>query len=140
LAILGGAVTFHRAEVQDTLLKEMPERYRCHLSRRLVSHQETDKEVVMNFEDGSVATCDLLIGADGIKSVVRKGFILDKYPEEKGSIEPIFTGTTIYRGLYDSKILAEKMPDHRSLTKPMVVCSLLCVVVLSYYLFTTVSR
>lgn len=39
-------------------------------SHRLVSYEEVGDEIHLTFQDGSSAICDLLIGVDGIKSVV----------------------------------------------------------------------
>lgn len=44
----------------------------------------------VTFEDGAEAVADLVIGADGIHSVVRS-----KYPQD----EAIFSGIVAYRGL-----------------------------------------
>jgi len=51
---------------------------------------EQDNGAVLHFRDGTTVTADLVIGADGIHSVVRRGLIADT---------PIFSGFTVYRGL-----------------------------------------
>jgi salicylate hydroxylase len=48
-----------------------------HFSKRLKSVQEVDQQVVAEFEDGSTATADCLIGADGIHSAVRTHLLGD---------------------------------------------------------------
>ena len=40
-------------------------------NKRLLRYDETDKHVVLHFEDGTQAEVDLVVGADGEKSVVR---------------------------------------------------------------------
>ena len=45
---------------------------RLHLGHRFMSLEEKGDEVIMHFQNGTIATCDLLIGMDGIKSSVVK--------------------------------------------------------------------
>lgn len=49
-----------------------------HLNARATHFVETDKNVEIFFTDGRRATCDLLVGADGLKSVVRKQMFGDQ--------------------------------------------------------------
>jgi len=44
----------------------------CHFDKKLTSYESTVDGVVARFEDGTSATGDVLIGADGIRSIVRK--------------------------------------------------------------------
>lgn len=65
---------FHRGHLQQALLKHIP-RDTIHLKKKLVSATATAQDgVKMEFQDGSVATADLLIGADGINSVSASSF------------------------------------------------------------------
>jgi 2-polyprenyl-6-methoxyphenol hydroxylase-like FAD-dependent oxidoreductase len=50
-------------------------------------------EVVANFEDGSQARADLLIGADGLRSTVRA----QMFP----AVEPVYAGYVAWRGIVD---------------------------------------
>lgn len=60
---------FHRGHLQQALLKHIP-RDIIHLEKKLVSATANSRDgVKMQFQDGSTATADILIGADGIRSV-----------------------------------------------------------------------
>ncbi|PJZ57214.1 hypothetical protein CH367_10795 [Leptospira barantonii] len=74
------AVSLSRASLYKILSEEMkkqnvPIRY----GKRLSTITETANNVIAHFEDGSETTGDILIGADGIHSKVRK-FILPEAP------------------------------------------------------------
>lgn len=59
---------FHRGHLHTALLEHVPPKS-IHLGKKL-THVETDQNgVVLHFEDGSSAQGDILIGADGIRSV-----------------------------------------------------------------------
>ncbi|MEK8109652.1 FAD-dependent monooxygenase [Micromonospora sp. M12] len=62
----------HRAELYQVLhdraaAEGVPFAY----GKRLVDAEQTDGGVTARFEDGSAATADILVGADGIRSTVR---------------------------------------------------------------------
>ncbi|PFH51267.1 hypothetical protein AMATHDRAFT_142975, partial [Amanita thiersii Skay4041] len=120
----GGMVRVHRADLQRILMKHASAACKLHLSSRLVSCTEKDDGVHLLFEDGSTKTCDLLVGADGIKSTVRRLF-LERQPPEQGhgeSIEPVWSGTYAYRGLVPKTLLDEKLPGHRASQVPVMYC------------------
>ncbi|KAG9225559.1 hypothetical protein CCMSSC00406_0003062 [Pleurotus cornucopiae] len=128
LFLKGGPINYHRAELQSVLLKHISPACRFHLSRRLSSYSEREDGVHLKFEDGTTATCDILVAADGIKSVARGNMMEDqaKAADAQGDdaspylqcIQPFFSGSVAYRGLVRSSILREWMPDHRTLTTP----------------------
>jgi salicylate hydroxylase len=92
-----------------------------HLSHRFVSYEETDKEIQLQFQDGKTASCDLLIGMDGIKSVVRKCFLIKQGLLDSPSIHPFWTGSFAYRGLVPIDKLEASFPGHRVFHTPMMV-------------------
>lgn len=59
---------FHRGHLHSALLQHVPKES-IHLNKKVASAVATDDKVTLYFEDGSEAHGDLLIGADGIKSV-----------------------------------------------------------------------
>ncbi|MET7672103.1 FAD-dependent monooxygenase [Micromonospora luteifusca] len=62
----------HRAELHRVLHdRAVAEGVRFEYGRRLVDAEQTGSGVTARFEDGSTATADLLVGADGIRSRVR---------------------------------------------------------------------
>ncbi|KAI0070639.1 FAD/NAD(P)-binding domain-containing protein [Panus rudis PR-1116 ss-1] len=63
---------FHRAHFLNVFVNALPQGI-AHLGKRLISYSSSpsSSEVTLHFSDGSTATCDVLVGADGVKSVVR---------------------------------------------------------------------
>ena len=87
--------SLHRAHFLDELVKGVPSE-RAHFNKRLQSIEEKeDSTVVLHFKDGTTATADALIGADGIHSVVRE-FILG---ERDMASHSTFAGSVVYRGI-----------------------------------------
>jgi 2-polyprenyl-6-methoxyphenol hydroxylase-like FAD-dependent oxidoreductase len=59
---------FHRSHLHSALLEHVP-RESVHLGKRIVRAEANREGVSLYFEDGSSAHGDVLIGADGIRSV-----------------------------------------------------------------------
>jgi salicylate hydroxylase len=70
------------------------------LNRRVVGFSETAEGIELNFADGSSARGDLLIGADGLKSVVRR--------QIAGEVPASYTGDAAWR----ITVPAERLPEH----------------------------
>ena len=118
----GGAIRFHRADLQQGLASGLTGR--LHLSHRLVSYEEIRNEVHLTFQDGSSAVCDLLVGVDGINSVVRKCFLEKRGLISSPSYNPVWTGTIAYRGLVSVDEIDKEFPGHRAVTTPVMVRNL----------------
>lgn len=125
----GGLSTMARAGVQQVLIQHLPPTCRTHFQKKLISYDDSlGGPIILHFEDGSTAECDVLIGADGIKSAVRPTFLtaLEKagtisQSEALASKQPVWTGTIAYRGIVPRNILDAVSPGHRALTDRLLV-------------------
>lgn len=59
---------FHRGHIHAALAKHVPREW-IHLNKKISRAESNNDGVVLHFEDGSSAYGDILIGADGIRSV-----------------------------------------------------------------------
>lgn len=80
-----------RADLQ-ALLMETFGLERIRFGTRAVGVEQVGEEVVVTFDDGSTATADLLIGADGAKSLVRAYVVGEDLPRT-------YAGYTNFNGL-----------------------------------------
>ena len=102
-----------------------------------MTYTESANRVHLEFANGATATCDLLIGVDGIKSVVRE-VLLRQSPTSssssylgavsgygssnlKAASDMVYTGSVIYRGLVPKIELARAFPGHRALDSSPIV-------------------
>lgn len=71
----------HRAAFLKELLADAPPE-RMHTSKKLLEINQTDEDqpLTLRFSDKSEHTCDVLVGADGIHSTVRKYILGDSDP------------------------------------------------------------
>jgi salicylate hydroxylase len=82
--------TFHRADLLDALAKGL-DRSMVHLGHRLTGIEERGDTTSLTFANGVKAEADLVIAADGIRSVVRHAFY--------GDDNPSYTGQMVWRAL-----------------------------------------
>jgi salicylate hydroxylase len=74
---------FHRGHLHGALLRHVP-REIIHLDKKLVSAEPNSEEgVTMTFRDGTVVTADLLVGADGIRSVRCQYIVINSVKRNK---------------------------------------------------------
>jgi salicylate hydroxylase len=85
--------TVHRADLLDTLLSAVPEPG-PRLNARCVAVTRRADHVELSFADGSNATADVVIGADGTHSVVREAVLNGVAPGP-----PRFAEVCVYRSL-----------------------------------------
>ncbi|HET9716516.1 MAG TPA: FAD-dependent monooxygenase [Pseudolabrys sp.] len=86
----------HRADLHDALASAVPSAI-VHLNKKLVSLDQTSGGVRLRFQDGSTATADAVVGADGVHSVVRDIII--------GPDTPIHRGRIAYRAVFAAKLM-----------------------------------
>lgn len=82
-----------RAELQNMLMDEFG-RENIHLGKRMVSLQETNGKVKVEFLDGSTLETELLIGADGTHSITR-AYVLGEQVQRR------YAGYVNWNGLID---------------------------------------
>jgi salicylate hydroxylase len=124
----------HHAEFHGVLLSRLSSRCRTYLSKRLESYtQRLGAPIQLCFHDGSTATCDILVGADGVKSVVRKTMFHEAAlwaesqnrnadgPKLRSMSEPRFSGVLSYRTLIPAARLSSIAPQHRVFSSPVQV-------------------
>jgi len=86
----------HRAELHDALLSAVPAEI-VHLNKKLVGLEQKGGRVTLRFADGSSATVDAVVGADGVHSIVRDIIV--------GPDEPIHKGRIAYRAVFPANLM-----------------------------------
>ena len=102
------AYNVHRADLHDALRAALGDQH-ITLGARCVSVEQHGAEVTIGFADGRTASGDLLVGADGIHSVVREYVA--------GPDRPIWSRQVAWRGLAPAAVGHEvglEMRHHRS--------------------------
>jgi len=82
--------TFHRADLLDALAAGLDPQS-VHLGHRLTQIEERGESVALTFANGRTVEADLVIGADGVRSVIRHALY--------GDDNPTYTGQMVWRAL-----------------------------------------
>lgn len=90
--------SFHRADLLDALASSLDTSH-IHLGHRLAWVNERDDCVELAFENGVRVEADYVIGADGVKSVLREAIY--------GEDNPSYTGQMAWRALLDASDVPE---------------------------------
>jgi salicylate hydroxylase len=127
-------MSFHRAEFHGALLNRLPSCCGAFPSKRLESYtQQPGDAIMLRFQDGSTATCDILLGADGVKSAVRKTMLHEAASwaesqhrnadaaELRSLSEPHLSGFFCYRALIPAERLSSISSQHRALSSGVQV-------------------
>ncbi|MFZ3395571.1 NAD(P)/FAD-dependent oxidoreductase, partial [Rhodococcus sp. 7Tela_A2] len=80
----------HRGDFIDALVSVLPDGM-VKLGHKLETVEDRGDKTVLTFTNGTVVEADLVVGADGIKSVVRKQLFSDQ--------QPVFSGEHAYRAV-----------------------------------------
>ena len=100
-------ITIHRADLLEALSNRLPDDALV-LQRHVAGVANEGKTAVMRFGDGSERRFDLIVGADGIHSVVRTALFGAEHPE--------FTGLVSFRAAVPRERLAG-LPNVDAFTK-----------------------
>lgn len=96
-------LTVHRGALHRMIAGLVPE-HRIRTGKRLVSHEETAKDIRLRFADGSHARADVLIGADGARSQVRRAIA--------GEDRPVHSGSRAFRGIVEARLVSALSARH----------------------------
>jgi len=88
-------ISIHRAALHQTLV-DYVQPGTLHLGKRCVGFTQDGRRAVARFADGTEAEGDLLVGADGIHSVVRKAL----FPDARLR----YSGQSCYRGIAEMEL------------------------------------
>jgi salicylate hydroxylase len=91
----------HRADLQKILSAAFGGEH-LHLGCRLVNIAEQDHSVVLEFASGRTHEADIVVGADGVRSVVRRWIT--------GADDVVYSGTSAFRGIVPTENLPS-LPD-----------------------------
>ena len=93
----------HRARFLSKLVEGIP-KHVTHLKKRLVKISDDNKDgLKLHFQDGSFATADAIIGAEGIRSVVREHIL------GKELAEPVFSNSVVFRNIREMDVVIDKL-------------------------------
>lgn len=119
---LKDALRISRGEFMRIVVQSLP-RNVIRLGKRLIkySYVRENGPIGLQFSDGTRAVCDVLIGSDGVRSIVRGQFIQDKALADDDDrllkhVQPRWSGTVIYRSLIPNSRLAAQNPNHSLLS------------------------
>ncbi|CDO74180.1 hypothetical protein BN946_scf185043.g232 [Trametes cinnabarina] len=128
--------TFHRAQLHQVFLAHIQDPRRIHLGKRFASYTlPTDPagQIDINFKDGSTTTCDVLVGADGIKSNVRASMYTQLADAAEGAgradeafslrscIAPVWSGFVTHRALLKREPDDQKSSCHTTWMDHLIV-------------------
>ncbi|KAJ3556027.1 hypothetical protein NM688_g2252 [Phlebia brevispora] len=121
---------YHRAEFLQILCENAPKQLNKNFGKKLDHYVDNPPDpIIMHFRDGTTASCDILVGADGVKSAVRRtmyNHLADKAPDREAAEalrregSATWTGQVAYRHLISADELRKSCPDHPGLRQPII--------------------
>ncbi len=100
-------ITIHRADILAALAEQLPIEP-IQFGKRLKTLAQSETGVTLQFEDGSTAGFDVVVGADGIHSRVRSALFGEEYPR--------FTGVVSFRSVVPTERV-KNVPEIEAFTK-----------------------
>ncbi|OAX36317.1 FAD/NAD(P)-binding domain-containing protein [Rhizopogon vinicolor AM-OR11-026] len=108
-----------RQDLVDILKQHLPASCTVHFNKHLTTYNKQPAgSIALHFADDSAATTDVLIGADGIRSSVRKTFFetIDRGLVNSSKIahyaNAYWTGSLIYRAMFPVEKLSKMDPNN----------------------------
>src|SRR5271170_2505091 len=92
--------TFHLADLLDAIASGL-DPSAIHLGHRLSGIEERSERVVLKFDNGAEAEAEFVIGADGVRSVVRRALY--------GDDNPTYTGQMVWRSLLEGSDVPDEV-------------------------------
>jgi len=90
-----GFLIAHRADLRAGLVAAFDHSAGIRLAAEVVGFDDAQEKVRVNLQDGDSVDGDLLIGADGLRSAVRRHLLNDG--------PPVYLGSTIWRGVVSAQ-------------------------------------
>ena len=92
--------TFHRADLLDALASGL-DHSAIHLGHRLTGLEERSDRILLAFANGAEVEAEIVIGADGVRSVIRRALY--------GEDNPTYTGQMVWRALLNGSDVPEEI-------------------------------
>ncbi len=92
--------TFHRADLLDALASGL-DPGAIHLGHRLTGLEERSDRIMLAFANGAHVEAEIVIGADGVRSVIRQALY--------GDDNPAYTGQMVWRVLLNGSDVPEEV-------------------------------
>jgi salicylate hydroxylase len=92
--------SFHRADLLNALASGL-DPSATHLGHRLTGIEERTDRVILTFANGAQAEAEFVIGADGVRSVIRQALY--------GADYPTYTGQMVWRALRNGRDVPEEV-------------------------------
>ncbi|KAH7928890.1 FAD/NAD(P)-binding domain-containing protein [Leucogyrophana mollusca] len=127
-----GPSSMHRRDMVDVLKKHLPSTCTVHLLKRMTTYTRAESGALnLHFADGTTATADVLVGADGIRSPTRKTMFERLVEDSPGTIDATrlseyvdakWTGCLVYRGVFPTEKLQNHSPGNPCATEMIIAC------------------